>query len=241
MVHAGLRGIGPLVNGPDTLIDALLDVLGPDGTLLCYVNWEQQYEDALDEEGQLPESLKPDIPPFDPDRSRASRDHGAFIEFTRTTPGAERSHNPGASVVAIGGKAAWFTADHPLDYGYGPDSPFAKLVAASGKVLMIGAPLDTISLLHHAEHLAQIPGKRIRRMEVPLLLNDQVVWRMIEEFDTVNPVVDGLDADYFESIANAFLATGQGQRGLIGNAPSAIFPAAGLVDFAVRWLEERCG
>jgi aminoglycoside 3-N-acetyltransferase len=241
MVHAGLRGIGPLVNGPDTLIDALLDVLGPDGTLLCYVNWEQQYEDALDEQGRLPDSLKPAIPPFDPDRSRASRDHGAFAEFVRTTPSAERSKNPGASVVAIGGQAKWFTADHPLDYGYGPGSPFAKLVAASGKILMIGAPLDTISLLHHAEHLAQIPGKHIRWMEVPLLLNGQVVWRMIEEFDTVDPVIDGLDTDYFGSIADAFLATEQGQWGLIGNAPSAIFPAAGLVDFAVRWLEARCG
>ncbi|QKZ13143.1 aminoglycoside 3-N-acetyltransferase [Spirosoma sp. KUDC1026] len=241
MVHAGMRSVGPLVNGPDTLIDALLDSLGPDGTLLCYVNWEQQYEDALDEQGGLPNFLKPAIPPFDPARSRASRDHGAFAESVRTTPGAERSHNPGASVAAIGGKAAWFTADHPLDYGYGPGSPFAKFVATSGKVLMIGAPLDTISLLHHAEHLAQIPGKHVRRMEVPLLLNGQVVWRMIEEFDTADPVVDGLDDDYFGAIANDFLATGQGQQGLIGHAPSAIFPAAGLVDFAVRWLDEQCG
>ncbi|GAB3766543.1 aminoglycoside 3-N-acetyltransferase [Spirosoma pomorum] len=241
MVHAGMRGIGPLINGPDTLIGALIDVLGPDGTLLCYVNWDQQYEDALDERGRLPDSLKPDIPPFDPVRSRASRDHGAFAEFVRTTPGAERSKNPGASVIAIGGQAKWFTTDHPLDYGYGPGSPFAKLVAAAGKVLVIGAPLDTISLLHHAEHLAQIPGKHIRRMEVPLLLNGQVVWRMIEEFDTVDPVVDGLADDYFSTIANDFLATGQGQRGLIGQAPSALLPAAGLVGFAVRWLEERFG
>jgi aminoglycoside 3-N-acetyltransferase len=240
MVHAGMRSVGPLVNGPDTLIDALLDVVGPNGTLLCYVNWEQQYEDALDENGHLPDSLKPDIPPFDPARSRASRDHGAFAEFVRTTPGAERSQNPGASIVAIGKQATWFTADHPLDYGYGPGSPFAKLVAAAGQILLIGAPFDTISLLHHAEHLAQVPGKHIRRMEVPLLLNGQVVWRMIEEFDTVDPVVHGLDADYFGTIAEDFLATRRGQRGVIGNAASILLPAADLIDFAVRWLEKRC-
>jgi aminoglycoside 3-N-acetyltransferase len=40
-------------------------------------------------------------------------------------------------------------------------------VAARGKVLMVGAPPDTMTLLHHAEHLARIPGKRIRRYEVP--------------------------------------------------------------------------
>jgi len=239
MVHAGLRAIGPMLNGPDTLIEALQDILGPQGTLLCYVNWDQQYEDALDEDGRVPDALKPDIPPFNPATSRASRDHGAFAEFVRTTPGALRSGNPGASVVALGHNAAWFTADHPQDYGYGPGSPFAKLVEVGGKVLMVGAPLDTMSLLHHAEHLAQIPGKRIRRMEVPLQSGDSVNWRMIEEFDTCDPVVEGLAADYFGTVVEAFLATGQGRRGLIGKAPSVLVPAPAMVAFAVRWLEER--
>ncbi len=87
---------------------------------------------------------------------RGSR--GILAEFIRTTPGARRSGNPGASVAAIGAQAEWLTADHPLDYGYGPGSPLAKLVEAGGKVLMAGAPPDTMTLLHHAEHLARIPG-----------------------------------------------------------------------------------
>lgn len=259
MVHAGLRAVGPMLGGPDTLIEALLDVVGPEGTLLCYLNWEQQYEDALDEEGRLPDALKPHVPPFDPLRSRASRDHGFFAEAVRTTPGALRSANPGASVAAIGRRAAWFTADHPLDYGYGPGSPFDKLVQVGGKVLMAGAPLDTMSLLHHAEHLAQIPGKRIRRMEVPLLIDGHrnpeslsgstvsmegslwgpTKWQMIEEFDTADPVVDGLAADYFGTIVGAFLAAGRGRRGRIGSADSVLVPAAEIVAFGVRWLEER--
>ncbi|AQG80841.1 aminoglycoside 3-N-acetyltransferase [Spirosoma montaniterrae] len=241
MVHAGLRAIGPMLNGPDTLIDALLDTVGPTGTLLCYVNWEQQYEDALDEEGRIPDALKPHIPPFDPARSRASRDHGAFAEFVRTTPGAQRSGNPGASVAAIGGRANWFTANHPLDYGYGPNSPFARLVSAAGNVLMIGCPLDTMSLLHHAEHLAQIPGKHSCRMEVPLLLSGQTLWRMIEEFDTAEPVVDGLEPDYFGTIVDEFLVAGNGRRGQVGNAPAVLVPAADMVAFAVDWLEQRFG
>ncbi|RIV25313.1 aminoglycoside 3-N-acetyltransferase [Fibrisoma montanum] len=239
MVHAALRSAGPILGGPDTLIGALLDVLGPEGTLLCYVNWEQQYEDAIDETGRLPETLKADIPPFDPAASRASRDHGAFAEFVRTTPGAYRSRNPGASVAAIGARAAWFTADHPLDYGYGPGSPFDKLVVANGKVLMVGAPLDTISLLHHSEHLAQLPNKRIRRMEVPLRFGNHVEWRMIEEFDTVDPVVNELADDYFGTIVEEFLLTKGGQQGMIGSASSVLLSAPAVVSFAVQWLEQR--
>jgi len=239
MVHAAMRRVGPLLNGPDALIGAIRDVVGSNGTLLCYVDWDACYDDAADEEGRIPESLKPDIPPFDPRSSRANRDHGVFAEFVRTTPGALRSGNPGASVAAIGAKAKWFTADHPLDYGYGEGSPFARLVKAGGKVLMAGAPLDTISILHHAEHLARIPGKRIRRLEVPLLEDGRTRWRMIEEFDTSDPVVDGLDPDYFRTIVEEFLSQGRGARGLVGSAPSVLVPAAEIVAFAVGWLESH--
>ncbi|MBO0933884.1 aminoglycoside 3-N-acetyltransferase [Fibrella aquatilis] len=239
MTHAGLRAVGPMLNGPDALIGAILDVVGPAGTLLVYVSWDEQYEDALEAGGYVPAALKPHLPPFDPARSRANRDHGVFAEFARTTPGAFRSTNPGTSVVALGHRAEWFTANHALQYGFGPDSPFAKLVAAGGQVLMIGAPLDTMSLLHHAEHLADIPGKRIMRVEVPLWLNGGVSWQLIEEFDTTDPVVDGLPADYFAHIVTDFLAQGGGQRGQIGHADAVLVPAADVIAYAVEWLEER--
>ncbi|AWK87376.1 aminoglycoside 3-N-acetyltransferase [Azospirillum thermophilum] len=241
MIHAAMRSAGEMLNGPDALIGAILDAVGPRGTLLAYVNWDAQYEDALDEEGMLPPALKPDIPPFDPAASRASRDHGVIAEFVRTYPGARRSGNPGASVAAIGARADWFVADHPLDYGYGEGSPFAKLVEAGGKVLMVGAPLDTVSLLHHAEHLARIPGKHVRRMETPFLVDGRVEWRVIEEFDTVDPVVDGLDPGYFGTIVRQFLDQGGGRTGEVGSAGSVLLPAADLLRFGVRWLEERCG
>ncbi len=157
----------------------------------------------------------------------------------RTTPGALRSGNPGASVAALGAKAEWLVADHPLDYGYGEDSPLARLVAAGGKVINIGAPRDTMTLLHHAEHLAQVPGKRILRYDVPFASGDGVVWRTIEEFTTGEPVVAGLPDGYFADIVTAFLATGRGSEGRIGNADSLLVPAAEIVAFAVDWLESR--
>jgi aminoglycoside 3-N-acetyltransferase len=104
---------------------------------------------------------------------------------------------------------------------------------------MIGAPLDTISMLHHAEHLAQIPEKRIRRMKVPLPIDGRPHWRMIEEFDTVDPVGDGLATDYFKTIVELLLATKGGSQGLIGDAASVLLPAAALVAFAVGWIVQR--
>jgi aminoglycoside 3-N-acetyltransferase len=241
MVHAAVSKVGRLLDGPDTIIAALSDAVGPEGTVLAYADWEARYEDLADADGRVPAEWRDHIPPFDPERSRAIRDNGVLPEFLRTTPGALRSGNPGASLVALGARADRFTADHPLDYGYGEGSPLAKLVEAGGKVLMLGAPLDTLTLLHHAEHLADIPGKRIRRIEVPLATPAGTQWRMIEEFDTGDPVVAGLAEDYFAEIVTEFLAGGRGRQGLIGGASSVLVDAAAITTYGVNWLEARFG
>ncbi len=244
MIHAALRRVGPMMNGPDALIGALLDSLGPTGTLAVYTDWDACYDDLLDFSGadeiaRVPERFRADIPPFDPKTSRARRDNGAIAEFIRTTPGAVRSLSSGASVAAIGAKAEWLIADHALNYGYGENSPFAKIVQAGGKVLMVGAPLDTMTILHHAEHKARIGGKRVLRVEVPFWQGGAVEWRTIEEFDTGNPVVAGLADDYFRLIVEEFLATSRdSRRGFIGAAPSVLVPARDVVEFAVAWREQ---
>lgn len=238
MVHAGLRSVGRILGGPDALISGVLDVLGAEGTLLVYTDWDDGYHDILDDDGRVPSHLRDDIPPFDPVASRARRANGSIAELVRTRPGALRSANPGASCAAVGGRAAWFTSDHALDYGYGEQSPFAKLVSAGGKVLMIGAPLDTMTLLHHAEHLASIPGKRIQHYDMPLLVDGCTQWRRIEEFDTSDPVVAGLEETYFSDIVEGFLRTGRGKRGTVGDAVTVLVPAADIVPFAVKWLED---
>jgi len=241
MVHAAFRRVGPVLGGPDTLIAALRDAVGEAGTLAAYVDWHVDHGHLLDADGRVRPEWREHVPPFDPRTARAIRDHGVLAEFLRTTPGALRSGNPGASVAALGARAAWLTADHPLDYGYGPGTPLARLVEAGGKVLTVGAPLDTMTLLHHAEHLARLPGKRIRRMEVPFATEAGTVWRMVEEFETAAPVVAGLADDYFAEVVRDHLAAGQGREGPVGDAPSVLLEAAPLCAFAVAWLERRVG
>lgn len=240
MAHGAISRVGRLLNGPDAVIGALIDATSPGGTVIAYTDWDARHHELAGEDGRVPDSWRSHIPPFDRAASRAIRDNGVLPEFIRTTPSALRSANPGASVAAIGARAAWIAGDHPLDYGYGPGTPLARLVEGGGKVIMIGAPHDTMTLLHHAEHLADIPDKRIIRYEVPLATGDGVEWRWAEEYDTsrpVSPLLEDLDGEPFQVIVDAFLAAGHGTVGTVGEAPATLVDAPAMVDFAVAWLE----
>jgi len=227
MVHASVRSVGPIDGGIETLVAALLDAVGAPGTLVAYVDWDVGAAEAYGVGSPI----------FDSRTSPAAREYGVLPETIRTWPGAIRSGNPDAGIAAIGARAAWLCAGHPLSYGYGEESPFAKLVDAGAKVLVLGAPLDTVTLLHHAEHLAKIEGKRVIRYERKIA-GDRGVERVdVEEFDTSDPVIDGMPADAFERIARLALEAGYGSSSMVGRATSYLFDGSALVREGVRWLE----
>ncbi|WP_315761967.1 aminoglycoside 3-N-acetyltransferase [Sphingomonas sp. Y38-1Y] len=239
MAHAGMRSVGPLINGPDTLIEAIRMVIGPSGTLVAATDWEAPYlVHLVGEDGRVPDEWRDRIPPFDPARSRAIRENGAFAEFVRTTPGERRSGNPGCSVAAIGARADWLTEGQALDYGYGEGSPLAKLVEAGGRVLLVGAPAHSMTLLHHAEHLADVPGKRRFRQEVPFRgTSGATDWRWCEEYESTEAIVAGFSDLYFDEIAADYRRGGRIAEGSVGDAPSSLYDAADITGFAVDWIE----
>jgi aminoglycoside 3-N-acetyltransferase len=239
MLHVSVKAIGWIVGGPDVVLRALLDVLTPSGTLMMYASWEDNPDDLATGPPDRQQAYLAECPPFDPATSRAERGYSILTEYLRTWPGAQRSANPSASMAAVGAQARWLTADHPLQYGYGPGSPLAKLYQLGGKVLMLGAPLNTITLLHYAENLAHVPDKRITRYRLPLLQDGQRTWVDIEEFDTSDGIVDWPGQDYFEIIAEEFLAAGGGRTALVGAAQAYLFDAQPLVDVGVAWMERH--
>lgn len=235
MLHASLRAVGPVLGGPNVLIDALRDVIGPGGTLMMYAGCQPPY-DHIGRGGFDDETLafiEANLPPFDPAASLADRDHGALAEMLRTHPGTVCSGNPPARMAALGAKAAFLTDDHPLDYGYGPGSPLAKLCEAGGRVMLIGSDHDAVTLLHYAEHLAPIDNKRLLRLKVPIAGKG---WIAIEEYDTTSRgIVDWPDR-FFATIVDDFLAKEGITAGRLGRAATVLFGAQALVDHAVPMM-----
>ncbi|MCB9436032.1 MAG: aminoglycoside 3-N-acetyltransferase [Anaerolineales bacterium] len=235
MLHASVKAIGWVVGGPDVILDALLEILTPTGTLMMYVGYEDPIHGLQEWTPEHQQAYRAAYPPFDPATTRAYREWGILTEYLRTRPNAHRSLNPGASMAAVGAQAQWLTQDHPLQYGYGQGSPLAKLVKLEGKVLILGSPLQHLTLIHHAEHLANIPDKHIVHYSVPIV---GMGWVEIEEYDTGDGIRPWAGVDYFQLIAEAYVATGKAQVGTVGQARSYLFAAPALTTFAVNWLEK---
>jgi aminoglycoside 3-N-acetyltransferase len=237
MAHTSVKSLGPVMGGPTTLMQALLDTITSTGTVMVYVGWENLPDDVNRLAPAIRDTYYGNHPPFDPAIARAVRDHGMFAELVRTWPGAQRSDNPEASMVAVGAQATWLTQDHPLNYGYGLDSPLDKLVRLDGQVLLLGSPLENITLLHYAENRANLRHKNIVRYPCPILRDGQRIWIDIEDFNTSDP-----HGDYtFEQIARDYLASGAGRTGKVGQAQCHLFDAAPFAEYAIAWLEARYG
>jgi aminoglycoside 3-N-acetyltransferase len=237
MLHASVKAVGPVLGGPPTILQALLDTLTPAGTLMMYVGWND-IPDFLEElSAEEAAHYRAHHPPFDPATSRAVRDHGLLAECLRGWPGASRSVNAEASMAAVGGMAEQITRDHPLNFGYGAGSPLDTLVRMRGHVVLLGSSLDAVTLLHYAENRARMTSKAQVRYSYPIRCGGEVVWLDVDDFDTGDP----LDDYELEDITRAYIATGRAATGVVGQAVSYRLDAADFASFAIAWLESRFG
>ncbi len=142
LVHSSLRALGHVEGGPETVIQALLAALGPEGTLLM---------PALTYEHVTPEN-----PIFDVRCTPSNV--GAIPEYFRTRPGTRRSVHPTHSICAVGPRTAELLDEHPLDdTPCGPHSPFRKLRDVGGQLLMLGCGLHPNTSFHAIEELVEPP------------------------------------------------------------------------------------
>jgi aminoglycoside 3-N-acetyltransferase len=246
MVHARLSAFGWIVGGSETVVRALLACVGESGTVCAQVSWED-IPFGIDEwPRRWREAYEADPPAFDPEVAEAGHFEGRLAERIRTWPGARRSANADTGVAAVGAHAAWLVAPHAPDDGFGPGTPYARLVEADGQVLLLGAPLHAISVLHHAEALADIPGKRRVRYRVPERIDGHIEWRACEDIDVRRgPVpyerVVPRGTPPLGAIAAAAVHAGVGGCATVAGARCHLLPARPLVTFAKAWIEERFG
>jgi aminoglycoside 3-N-acetyltransferase len=144
LFHAALSAFGHVEGGALAVIAAMEAAVGPRGTVVAPTLTGRP-------------SDGPDSPPvFDRDATPCWT--GRVPETFRTLPGTIRSLHPTHSVTARGPKAGWLTGGHldaPSPCGIG--TPYARLVAEGGQVVLFGVDLNACTLVHCLEEVAGVP------------------------------------------------------------------------------------
>ena len=105
-------------------------------------------------------------------------------------------------------------------------------------MLRLGADPNTITLLHHAEYLANIEDKTPITHRVVVATPEGPRELEVHCFDDdhgIRPWSAG--SDYFAGIHAAARSAGLARDALVGYARAEVFEARALVDFGVRWME----
>ena len=146
MVHSSLSALGQVKGGADAVIDALLETVGLQGTLL------------------MPTHPARDGRTFDPDAIPS--DMGIISETFRQRQDVRRSRHPYHPVAAIGADATRLLHQHESSaVPDGGATPYGRLIAAQGFALLIGCDLDTLTLLHAVEANLDLPYLRELEMQ----------------------------------------------------------------------------
>jgi aminoglycoside N3'-acetyltransferase len=148
LVHTSYRAVRPIHGGPDSVIDALIDAVGPDGTVVM-PSWSDEDDEVFD-----PASYEVD-------------DHlGVVADEFWQRPDAVRGEHAFA-VAAIGPRAREI-AGAPFGVPpHGPESGIGRVYDANGKVVLLGVDHTANTTIHLAETVAGVPYSQRYRILIP--------------------------------------------------------------------------
>ncbi|MBU3877249.1 AAC(3) family N-acetyltransferase [Faecalicatena sp. AGMB00832] len=234
MVHTSLSSLGFVCGGAQTVIEALIECVGENGTLMMPSQSWKNLDPETGVHWEEPKEWWPVIrehwPAYNKDITPTNT-MGAVAEMFRKWPGALRSDHPARSVVALGKQAEYLTVNHDLSNIFGEGSPIGKLYELDGYVLLIGVGYDKNTSLHLADVRAEYPGKHDTIEHSAVMVDGKREWKAYQTL-----YVDGED---FEEIGAAFEIQYKPVRVSLGNSSICLMRQRDIVDFAVQWIQEN--
>ncbi len=221
LIHSSMKAIGSVDGGADTVLDAFSEHLKPGLLVFPTHTWEQINEDY---------SI------FDPATEPSCV--GILPELFRKRPGVIRSWHPTHSVGALGEDAAAFTAGEERSQTPLPrQGCWGKLYDRNAKILFLGAPLTTNTILHGVEEWNEVPNRLSEKYQVLTIRTPEghlIHQTMRRHSSPVNDI-----SSHYGKIEQPMLKLGIAKKVRIGDADSVLCQGKPMVDMVSAFLERN--
>ena len=231
-VHTSLSSFGFVVGGAQTVVDALLESVGYEGTVAMPMQNAQNTDPSAWVNPpivhELQQVIRDHMPPYN--RRESDTDHmGAVVENMRRREGVAISFSPSLAYVAWGKYAKLICGRQPLHFPLGESSPTAHLYDVDGYALLLGVPYRNCTALHLAEYRSGV--RPIITNGGAVEMGGQRVWKKYLDIET--------DADVFDEAGELMEKFLDIHKMKIGNADCLLFSIKEAVDFLSQYLQNE--
>ncbi len=221
LVHSSFKGLGEVEGGADTVIDSLLELLTPDGTLMM-PSFQNGSEFYLVDRGCC----------FD--IRNTPSECGIITEVFRRRPGTLRSLSPTHCTAAFGRLARKIIDGHErCKISVGFNSPYHRLIEMDGKILLLGVTHGSNTALHFVENTNGAPTI-CRKEYYPVVIDEKGAEITVPTL----PHMPGLNRDYLK--AEPFLIQeGVQNNTRIGLAEARLVQAGAMAELIGQKIREQ--
>jgi len=234
-VFTSLKSIGYVPGGPETVLDALIETLGPDGTLVlpcfCFIR------------GEMTLTLEANRI-FDPKTTPTVL--GLIPETFRRRPGVYRSIHPTHSVCAFGSKAKWITEGHEnCTTTFGKGTPFDKMVELNAKTLGLGVDIRVITFYHYFEDIMDNFPLNVyceKEYEARVIADGKIKKMKVRAHnpEVAKTRIDHQDGEFIRKYLTDYLTSrGFLKVGYVGEAKSWVIKAKDLMEALEELLKRK--
>lgn len=211
LVQGDMKRLGTVIGGEQSVIEALMEVVGFEGTIVMPSFTYGLLDPSSQEkkiERQYWEAFRNGLEPFDRRLSVEMNKDTLVQQFLRND-GVARSYHPIYSFAAWGKYARLFCNKHPLHFGLNQDSPLGKMVDFNGFVVLLGTPYEKNVMFC----LARYKGNRfpVRIISAPIRSGNKKEWKDLLDisFDSQTGIKEAME--YMEEkkvVRTTFLGQG---------------------------------
>lgn len=231
-VHSSLSSLGYVIGGAQAVVDALLDAVGYQGTIVMPLqdsnNTEPTFWQNPPADPALWDRIRDQIPAFDGKTSDVPF-MGAVVENFRRRQGVYTSYHPNSAFAAYGKYAKLICSRHRLDYSLSKSSPLGQLMQLNAYVLLIGVDYTNCTGMHLGEYRSGVRPVIIQGGAIETDAGRE--WVKYLDID--------LDSDEFVEPGRQLEDMGLVKQAEIGKASCRLFPLRQAVDITSAYLQKK--